>query len=54
MKCSECRFWDEFSPGLHGVCRRFPPSVHGPELDTRVEWPLTHRKEWCGEWKSAT
>ncbi len=51
ISCKGCQFWDEFNPGTHGFCRRYPPSVHGPELDVRVEWPLTHRSDWCGEWR---
>ncbi len=31
-------------------CRRFPPTFHGPSLMT-TSWPITHRHDWCGEWR---
>jgi hypothetical protein len=60
-RCEMCRFWDieSIQPGEKGVhpCRRFPPNVkldgmvEGTDLPA-VDFPLTYRDDWCGEWQA--
>ena len=54
--CESCRFWEAFqtgSLGTYGFCRRRAPNTvatsKGGEFEAR--WPLTHERDWCGEWR---
>ena len=63
MRCDQCKWWsllDEQSY-IHfrgaGYCLRFPPVIIQSEdseeelYEWYGEWPKTHGKEWCGEFK---
>lgn len=48
-KCLNCRFWDKEGT-LWGRCRRNPPIHINPKQ--QAVWPLTHRKDRCGEFEA--
>ena len=52
--CQICRFWfREGDTGVHGICRRSPPSVPLEDsMGVRTVFPRTGRAAWCGEWRS--
>ncbi len=64
MKCETCKYWCDYvgcDDGLadlnYGDCRRYP-AVFGPrkvsEPTAAGRWPLTRRRDWCGEWTERT
>ncbi len=67
--CERCRYWarvgrvaaDDGIPSEGGECRRFPPAVIAHAQATKLGkgggwpggWPLTHARDWCGEFTEA-
>lgn len=51
--CARCRHWhvQDRIASETGDCRRHAPKVITVEPSAR-RWPITHRGEGCGDWKS--
>ncbi len=52
IKCENCPYWDFFKDA-HGICLRYPPSIHVENEDENkangFRQPLTHQDDVCGE-----
>ena len=44
--CDVCRHWDNDGMSPYGTCRHSPPTGSG--------WPRVSRKDWCGEFATAS
>jgi hypothetical protein len=54
--CGTCEFWVDIEepppyPNDFGLCHRFPPTIVDKEVYRSCE-PITHKDNWCGEWKT--
>lgn len=58
--CGNCAWWLVWGPvgetGLHGRCRRMPPTIRWGSTDSarswgKGDWPLVHHHDWCGEFQ---
>ena len=49
-RCEDCKFWETNDNPSHflGSCKA-PAPVAGKSGPAR--WPMTHKDEWCGEFK---
>ena len=46
--CGSCNAYEPPSiPGILGECRAEYPQM---DKEGRGVWPMTHEKDWCGEW----
>jgi len=54
--CGTCFWWEEWTHDHGqkenvGYCRRNAPAPFGANGDISVvEWPVTRKSDWCGEW----
>lgn len=60
VRCGTCRWWDtswtseniDQTAGDNyeaGECRRFPPTWTHQDVMDEWPWPMTLRRDWCGE-----
>lgn len=49
--CENCQYYKQHIDSNCGQCRRFPPVPvwHYNRIET--DYPITHKYEWCGEFK---
>lgn len=58
MKCSDCKFVNEYAP-RRLECRRYPPRLiwvggDASEIDSSSDYPSVASESWCGEFVQVT
>jgi len=59
-QCRFCRFWDCKNSeaitnvsNIYAPCHRYPPPRMPQAAQAFGEFPLTHQRDWCGEYSYA-
>lgn len=48
--CANCKYWEKIIDPM-GSCKRYPPVQPNTDNEADVNFPLTRRDTWCGEYR---